>query len=96
MTEPVYITGAESAVEILWAHALTDRGKVKWIGDQCGRLHSPTGDVIGSFYRDVHHGGWSVWTTPYAGYAYREELEVRPCPEGERCAFADTHFPVTT
>lgn len=41
--ETCYITGEESAVSILWAHALTDRGKVKGIGDQCGCCTPPGG-----------------------------------------------------
>ena len=89
-----YITGEESAVTIIWAQALTDRGRVRWIGDQCGRLYSPDGETIGSFYRS-RHGGWSVWTTPYAGFAYAEEVEIRPCPQGAKCPYAYLHVTQT-
>ena len=85
-----YITGEESAVTIIWAQALTDRGVVRWIGDQCGRLYSPDGEVIGGFHRSGH-GGWSVSTVPYGGFAYSEEVEIRPCSQGDKCPYAYMH-----
>ena len=68
MEEIYYLTGEESAPAIIWTHALAP-GKCKWIGDKHGNLLNPDGDVIGYYYADRHHGGYSVWTKEYAGYA---------------------------
>ena len=93
MGDTQYWTGEESVPTILWANALAP-GKCKWLGDQCGRLFSPEDQHIGSFHHSSH-GGWSVWTKEYAGYAYPEEVEIKPCPEGDGCEFADNHYPLT-
>lgn len=87
-----YWTGKESAPAIIWVNAVAP-GKCKWLGDQCGRLYSPDGPSIGNFYRS-RNGGWSVWTEPYAGCAYPEEVEVRACPRGDGCEFAHFHYPL--
>jgi len=92
---PYYIGEDDSAVAIIRAQALT-RGEVKWIGDQCGLLYDPKGQKIGSFYRSLSpHGGWSVWTVPYAGWARPDEVEIRPCPNGDACEFAHMHYPIS-
>lgn len=83
---PYIIKGTESAPAILWAHALTEHGTVKWRGTKCGRLVNEEGEVIGSYYRSPRGAGWSVWTTPYAGFAYDYALEAAEqctCPEFE-------------
>jgi hypothetical protein len=92
MGDTHYWTGEESVPSIIWANALAP-GKCKWIGDQCGRLYSPDGQYIGSFHRSSH-GGWSVWTKPYAGWADASEVEIRPCPKGDECEYAYIHYPL--
>lgn len=85
--------GSEPATTVLWALSLAP-GKVRWRATQCGTLVDAHGNRIGSLYRG--HGGrgpgWSVWTTPYAGYAAVDEVEIVPCPRGEACEFADMHY----
>ena len=76
MSEEVYyLTGEEKAPAIIWAHALAP-GKVKWRGDKDGHILGAQGEIIGSYYEDRHHSGYSVWTKEYAGFAYHDELEL--------------------
>lgn len=92
---PHYLQGDESAVAIIWAQALTERGTVRWRGTQCGTLVNDKGERIGSFHKYWNNSGWSVWTKPYAGYAYPQEVEVLPCPDGDTCEFANMHYTVS-
>lgn len=76
MADIYYIKAEDSAVAILWGQALA-HGKVRWIGDPDGNILDSGGNVIGYYYRDRAHSGWSVWTKNFAGYADPEELEIR-------------------
>ena len=93
--DPVYLQGDEPAAAIIWAQAMSDRGRVRWRGTQCGALLNKQGERIGSFHRYWNNSGWSVSTIPYGGYAYPEEVEVVPCPNGDKCEFAHMHYPVS-
>jgi len=88
-----YVKGTEPAADVLWGLAL-GKGKVKWLGDQCGRILNSDGERIGDFHRSLK-GGWSVWTKEYAGYASSDEVEIRPCPAGDTCQMAYLHVPVS-
>lgn len=66
------IDGTESATAIIWASALGV--DIRWRGCRHGVLFAPDGATIGSYHKTP--GGYSIWTTPYAGFAYRHELEL--------------------
>ena len=88
----IYLQGNESAVGILLAQALTEDGTVKWRGTQCGGLVNDQGELIGDFHKSYVGSGWSISTVQYGGYASPNEVDVVPCPKGNACEFADTHY----